>query len=237
MGWNSQNVTTLLIVNATAGGFSGVFVYSPIAGPGNLIQSIAGAAGTDSYGNAYLKGDTSYANDGFGTFTQENAGLLVFGNGTFPTVAAGAASIDLQTTGKLLITVGSTGPNITMAQAQGPGSAFVADSWHNLSLNAGFSGVAGQTPQYEFEPVNGGRVRLRGVVSLTANEANGTVIATLPAGYVPPKVTSYVLPNNLSGGTGTNAAIQVDASGNIKLNTAGSIGNFVQFDGVTIPLD
>lgn len=51
MGWQN-NIFPLLIVNAS-GGFTGLFVYSPRPGPGNLIAAIAGAAGTDPYGNAY----------------------------------------------------------------------------------------------------------------------------------------------------------------------------------------
>ena len=55
-GWNNQLVS-LLIITAT-GGFSGFFVYSPAPGPGNLVFSIAGQAGTDPFGNAYPTGLT-----------------------------------------------------------------------------------------------------------------------------------------------------------------------------------
>jgi hypothetical protein len=54
MGWNSQNVFTILIVQGGAG--SGIFVYSPSPGAGNLIGSWAGQAGTDPYGNSYPAG-------------------------------------------------------------------------------------------------------------------------------------------------------------------------------------
>ena len=42
------------------GAKGGLFVYSPTAGAGNLVASIAGMAGTDKYGNAYLAGVVSY---------------------------------------------------------------------------------------------------------------------------------------------------------------------------------
>ena len=40
---------------------SGLFVYSPIPATGNLVASIAAAAGTDPYGNAYLAGICDYS--------------------------------------------------------------------------------------------------------------------------------------------------------------------------------
>jgi hypothetical protein len=46
-----------VIVGGTNGG---VFVYSGAPAAGNLITSVAGAAGTDPYGNAFLAGTTSY---------------------------------------------------------------------------------------------------------------------------------------------------------------------------------
>lgn len=55
MGWKNDQ-TTLLIVNAQTGSFSGLFVYSPSPGTGTLIASIAAAAGTDPFGNSYPAG-------------------------------------------------------------------------------------------------------------------------------------------------------------------------------------
>jgi len=40
---------------------AGLFLYSPSEGAGNLIASIAPAAGTDQFGNAYQGGITSYS--------------------------------------------------------------------------------------------------------------------------------------------------------------------------------
>lgn len=54
MGWQN-NIFPLLIIDAS-GAFTGLFVYSPAPGNGNLIASIAAAAGTDPYGNAYKAG-------------------------------------------------------------------------------------------------------------------------------------------------------------------------------------
>lgn len=46
----------LIIIFSAAGALSGIFVYNPTPGPGNLIVSIAAAAGTDPYGNSYPEG-------------------------------------------------------------------------------------------------------------------------------------------------------------------------------------
>jgi hypothetical protein len=53
MGWN-RNVFQILIVSGGPG--SGIFIYSPSPGLGNLIGSWAGAAGIDPYGNTYPAG-------------------------------------------------------------------------------------------------------------------------------------------------------------------------------------
>jgi hypothetical protein len=94
------------------------FLYADTgtAAQGALIASQANAAGTDQFGNAYLKGFTTYANDGFGTFIQHIAGILIFGNTTYPTEIAGAGAINLQTTGTLLIEAGTSGANFQLNQ-------------------------------------------------------------------------------------------------------------------------
>src|SRR5512138_1081475 len=43
-----------------------ILMYNGTPAAGNLIASIAPAAGTDTYGNAYLAGITTYATDGSG---------------------------------------------------------------------------------------------------------------------------------------------------------------------------
>jgi hypothetical protein len=52
----SPGVVFASIIIVTGGAGSGVFIYSPSPGAGNLIGSWAGSAGTDPYGNAYPKG-------------------------------------------------------------------------------------------------------------------------------------------------------------------------------------
>jgi hypothetical protein len=52
----SSNIIRASIVIITGGAGSGLFVYSPSPGAGNLVASITGASGTDTYGNAYGAG-------------------------------------------------------------------------------------------------------------------------------------------------------------------------------------
>jgi hypothetical protein len=54
---------------------SGQFFYSPSEAAGNLVQTAATAAGTDSFGNHYLSGVTTYDN-GTGVATQLDAGAV-----------------------------------------------------------------------------------------------------------------------------------------------------------------
>jgi hypothetical protein len=58
---------------------SGMFVYSGTPAAGNLIASIAPAAGTDSFGNHYVAGFTTYDNVGL-TFTNQDNGVFQVGN-------------------------------------------------------------------------------------------------------------------------------------------------------------
>jgi len=53
--WTNQTVSLIVLTEQTTG-FSGLFGYSPTVGHGNLIFSLAAAAGTDPYGNAYPQG-------------------------------------------------------------------------------------------------------------------------------------------------------------------------------------
>lgn len=139
-------------------------------------------------------------------------------------VAWGRQGVGLLSANKYISTVPGSNPAVN-------------ETWHNLSLNAGFAafGAPFATPRYQYEAINGGRVRLSGVVSLTANQAALTTIATLPAGYRPAATRDLAASSSLSGGTA--APLRVDSSGNIQINNAGTSGNFISLDGVSFELD
>jgi hypothetical protein len=62
MGWSSQIVLANLVI--IEGPHDGLFVYNGTPAAGNLIASIAPAAGTDAYGNSYVGGITTYSASG-----------------------------------------------------------------------------------------------------------------------------------------------------------------------------
>ena len=56
---------------------SGAFFYSPSEAAGNLVASITNNTGTDTFGNAYLSGVTSYTNNGsFYSASSMNGGII-----------------------------------------------------------------------------------------------------------------------------------------------------------------
>lgn len=57
-GVSGQIVASRVIIIGSGGE---LLVYSPTAGAGNLIASIAGMPGTDSFGNAFVEGVAAYA--------------------------------------------------------------------------------------------------------------------------------------------------------------------------------
>jgi hypothetical protein len=54
MGWTAQYFTTIIIEGNSPN--TGIFIYSPVPGAGNLIGSWAAQSGTDSFGNNYPAG-------------------------------------------------------------------------------------------------------------------------------------------------------------------------------------
>ena len=78
MGWQTEAVVQL-IAGDTIINPSGAFTYSAAPGSGDLIASITPAAGTDSFGNQYLEGITTY---GSTTATQLLNGFISFYTGS-----------------------------------------------------------------------------------------------------------------------------------------------------------
>lgn len=76
MGW--RQVEFPLLVLTPSGGFTGLFVYSGAPAAGNLILSIAAAAGTDPFGNPFPGNLTSYFAGIPGRYLNMNAGGLIF---------------------------------------------------------------------------------------------------------------------------------------------------------------
>jgi hypothetical protein len=88
MPWQTA-VTVQLQAGNTIINPNGTFVYSGNPGTGNLIASVAPAAGTDNFGNNYLAGTSTYA----ATFaTSLQAGFVAFYSGSLAAGWTGALS-------------------------------------------------------------------------------------------------------------------------------------------------
>jgi len=105
MTWGN-NVFPLVIVYSTTGTPTGLFVYSPTPGPGNLIASITNSA-TDPYGNATASVIAAYQPGIPATNVQMQAGAVKFNqSGT-----TGPAVIGSNNAGVLILTSGTTASN------------------------------------------------------------------------------------------------------------------------------
>jgi hypothetical protein len=80
--WTNQ-IVALIVVSAAQEGFAGVFEYSPDVAAGNLILSMAPAAGTDPEGDAYEPGFVSYSGGGYAQLFGAKLNLLA-PSGTTP---------------------------------------------------------------------------------------------------------------------------------------------------------
>jgi hypothetical protein len=143
-GWSNQ-VVSLIILTEAATGFSGLFGYSPTPGAGNLILSVAAAAGTDPYGNAYQAGVTSYLPSG--QFTQLQAGILQVSpaaigsgyGGNIDTLGAGQAVFNSGGTSVADTNQGSVSVNSQGANILSDGLSSIILSANEVALNESFS--------------------------------------------------------------------------------------------------
>lgn len=115
-----------------------IFIYNPGGGAGNLVNSIANAAGTDAYGNNYLAGTASYQAN---FASQLGAGFVVFYHGSLAGGWTQGGQVETTNTGGLVLDTGSGSCTITGAlSVNGSGSTA------NGSLTDGtINGTSGQS--------------------------------------------------------------------------------------------
>lgn len=231
MGWNNQ-VVTLLVVSEAGAGYSGIFVYSPAPGPGNLILSIASIAGTDPYGNYYPAGFTDQAGGSSNAEVNIRAGEITFtdtadnGWGIYPEVVASIPYLTVFTPGSGVGQVFITETGYVLANE--PGVANTPENWHYITLDTGWTTLAGHTPpMYRLLPTNdveyaGFAQHANFAVSTALNSSN-----PLPAAYRPANV-QYIgrADLNRSGWEVTTTGIvtcEPVAAGNTFIELAGGI--------------
>jgi hypothetical protein len=199
MGWGSS-IVPLLIITPT-GGFTGLFMYTPAPGAGNLLSSDTAQASTDPYGNAYFAGKTEY-----GTFAGEQVAINIF-NGIVSfytaTTQAGpwtkqssigidnAGDLTIATTGTLVLTGGSGAAHPTDIQLPSGAAAFLVngddDNTYNFGKLVMDNGAAGDTTISSTTPTVIGSATVaarRYLVTMRAILTMGTVGAPAALGLV-----------------------------------------------------
>jgi len=154
------------------------------------------------------------------TMYSENAAGTVDSHIQFRTVAAGVDSaIQLEVAGKIIAQVIS-------------GGVAANETWHNFTLQNSWVtwGAPGDTPGYRLMP--DGTVQLRGWLK-NGTLADGTQIATLPAGYRPHAQQAWRLPC-LSTVT-ASMSLSVDTNGNLAVFGLGANTDF-SLDPVRFPV-
>lgn len=229
----------LVIVYGTGAG-QGVFVYSGTPALGNPPIFWASAVLTDPYGNT-LKGYAGAASQGF--YVVGNAGQAdttigggsvqwrsgsITQNGFIQVPAAGADYLQIQApliagdtdAANLQLTSGTAGAAFTTLSPYGndlraTNPNGLAETWHPLTLAAGWSNVAGHAPaSYRLNAL--GNVEMTGRITGTVSGA--TQIATLPTGYYS---TTYqrAYPCNVD----ASAGITPSETPHMYCGTAGSV--------------
>lgn len=249
MGWSNQPVVAPVVVIVASGPGQGLFVYSGTPANGNLVASIAAAAGTDTHGNPYQAGITSYSSSSI--FANLTAGLLEFVDTAVD--PSGAASIGLATRITTADSLQMNSPVILPTdlvaqlfctrgpQAQGRGSVIVGnaalisqngtptwptlittDTWNNFSLQNGCTAgtdVNGTTYTPAYMLTPTGDLKIRGVVVAPA--------AGLAAGTTWGAVPVQYRPGGncpvaliSNGSRGTISHVYVRPNGNMQFDAA-----------------
>lgn len=214
--WSNQAVTLIVIDVVT--GFSGIFLYSGPPAHGNLVASIANNFGTDPYGNAYDAGFTSYGGSGAALEIWQSAiawtatGVAVTGAIQFGASAPGVLSLfapaltGLGARGRVQIlsgagagALGTVGADTISAYQPGVGHPNAFETWHNLAIPTGWTDHSSTgTSGFRYALLPFGLSAPMGILSVDMTSpavapGNGTVLATLPAGYVPATTQHVVL--------------------------------------------
>lgn len=200
--WTNQVQNQVIV----AGANGGVFVYDPAPGFGNLIASITDAA-EDPYGNATLKGVTTYFHGGNWFALQHHAGEI---DGYTATTAAGpwsqvsALSFSTQLEGAFVIE-----PSVEIA----------VDVWNTAVLVNSWTGSGSATNGlfYKLTPFN--EVHLIGDVS---SPGTASLMTTLPLGYRP--ASGINVEFNRYDDSGTAHAL-VGTDGTVTMETVVGVGH------------
>jgi len=230
----------LVIVFGT--GFSGVFVYSPSPGPGNLVASVAALAGTDPYGNKYPAGVSSQTGgieailsgsrlswdapadsptglpEIFATPSAASGNSLeITSNVSAGGVTAGALTIYDSAASSTVPAIPSGSPGIFVAG----GCPMVTDTWHSMGTMSNGWAVGGFA-KYRMTPQ--GDVELAFQDLTTGTTVDTTVLWTsangLPSAYRPSHTARLVCYTDVqrvvSGSNNESCALLIGTDGSVQ---------------------
>jgi hypothetical protein len=166
--------------------------YYGTPGAGTLFVSISPTGGIDKYGNAYDQGVDVF--DPFGSSEPFFSAIIY-------------SDVD-----ETIVVINGL---VAWGTVTGANPAGAQESWHAPTYKNGYSdfGSSHQTVRYAMDATQ--RVWLDGDAK-PGTWTNGTILFTLPTGYAPKALRSYLRPSaNLSG---DSYSIDVDSSGNVKVN-------------------
>jgi hypothetical protein len=202
---------------------------------GTLVLSVTTAAGTDSVGNQFLAGTTSYINSGgvpqYAAATDGGDTSYYYWGGSSWIIVA---DVGIAGSPPIFTITALNGAQVS-GNLQVIGGVYEVTSWTNVtSFSTGFSGSNVQYALLAWG-VNGLlSVAFRGELILTGTTAADSSMFTIP--YTFSRNHDYVTPNNLSGYAAGNRVVRVASSGAVRCEPAGSNTNFVILDGVIAPV-
>ena len=216
------------VVIAGAGG--ALFVYSGPPALGNLIASITGVAGTDSFGNVYLAGVSSYAHIGAtpSTAIRFAGGSINYFNWTGSSWGSPIATISTGGTTVLSLS-GATGVSVPLVPFTATAGTLanptnvLSDTWHQLAGGSLINGWAlNGNVDYTYNADD--TFSINGRITNAAGTAGNSQVTTMPAGYAPLNRTEFM---PASDSNGTAHSIQLDTSGHLQVNGAVAAGGTV----------
>jgi len=223
----SQGVITANRV-IIAGPNGQLLVYNGTPANGNLIASIAGAAGTDQFGNAYKAGITEYG--AASSFVQLVNGALVLsdvGGQTWLINSSQSGLPRIELDSDQSVFVNSSG----FVVAAAPGTPSTPEIWHTMSGFSNSWAASGNTPRYRLLP--DGNVQLDGAMDATS--ATAAAFFTMPAGYAPASPTK-LWAGGANGGViaGQAPFIQAASTGVLSIGgvTLPTVGAHVTISGI-----
>jgi hypothetical protein len=235
---------------------SGAFFYSGPPALGNLIASITTTSGTESFGNNYQGGVTSYIGGNANGYVQMFGGLLSL---VFQTAQFSAAQIQTQAQGQLIIGSGQTvstdvGPSIQwlsrganggtaavkaanvdeFALPPGAGPVIDGENWHTIGLAAGLTGDLSGGIGIRVKKTPWKAIWLD--IEVNAAATGTFTCGSLPdASYYPNAARHFAIPSNNA--AAQNARVFVPTAGALQIIVSGAAGAWGGGASVQYPTD